>query len=180
MVAAREHLDRIKEASVFPIWRTLNLEADINLWLAKQSHAKPNQDEAQHSPLYMTLLDRRTGALARGPAGRKTSRRLNREDLDAIIELHGKAVELAMDRARSDGDRSDDIFYALNSSASPRSWSHYAFRQAISSRRDAVQAQWGPAVLLLPVFGSKSPPEWLDSFGKTWRKRARGRRCARQ
>jgi cytochrome c-type biogenesis protein CcmH/NrfG len=159
--AARDHLQVVKLAPFYPLWRTLGLEAQILYWRVKQApdmSAEARREEDLR--LRDLLFNPETGALVRANRHEDFTA-LSRFDVEGLMTLHLMAVELANDDRRTGRDvRSNGVIDVLNllfDVSLHLSNSDYGkpFRGAIL--KDNVAA----ATRARQVLGKETPAQWL-------------------
>ena len=102
VLKARQYLAASKATGNYPVWRTLDLDVRIALWLM----ARPGIRGAGFDPgaeadrLRGLLFDPKTGALVRAAAADEFDA-LSRFDVIGIVDLHRRAIEVAENDART-------------------------------------------------------------------------------
>ncbi len=162
---ALKHLQFVKAAPAFPVWRTLYLEAEINSWLAREGRGA-NKDAVNKDVerLRNTLFDPKEGALARA-ARQENFKALSKEDIRGIEGLHAKAIEAAIDRARETPGETGDLLLAMKSFADLTE-NLFNSQYGKPYREELLEALLTDAMSARKVLGVQSPPEWLDIRGR--------------
>jgi predicted Zn-dependent protease len=162
---ALKHLQYVKEAPNSPVWRTLNLEAEINSWLARESRqANAESVKEDTRRLRTALFDGTSGALAR--ARRKENfTALSNEDINGLINLHRRALEAAIDRARAPMDADPaDLFSTMKSYVDvTETLCNSQYAQLY--RGQLLEAMLETALKVRTVLGSRTPSEWVEIRG---------------
>jgi tetratricopeptide (TPR) repeat protein len=162
VLSAREHLQAVKNASYYPIWRTLDLEARIQLWLARRPTGTPAgklEGQKEEERLRKLLFDPEEGILTR--AKKKDGfTALSSVDIDGLRGLHQMAVRFGVDQARNTmGSQADDLFTALRATQDLANNLHpTTFGKAY--RATLLLDNMALATEARKYLGSQTPEEW--------------------
>jgi len=115
VLEARAHLEQAKKSAIFPLWRTLFLQAEILNWLARVKPSASQNDAVNDVKLMRDqLFDSDTGALDRARK-REAFDLLGGPDVEGILGLHEMAIDVGLEDMRADERKSDRLFEALRS-----------------------------------------------------------------
>jgi len=161
---AREHLQVVREAKDFPLWRTLYLDSQIVQWLAKKlppmSSVNARKAEEQlREDLRKIYFEPNMGALDRAK-NQEAFVSLSKVDVDGLIGLHEDAVKLGLERAKTSmGGQTEDLYVALRGLIElAKNLVGTKYGEPYSAQ--LLEACTGSAMMARRYLGSDTPVEW--------------------